>query len=187
MQQTLARHALVIAATLISLLLGGCSGYQDPAVTSAGVTLTERSSEALTLRLAIDLHNPNNEPLKLLEFDYSVLIDGVDVYEGVRAAETTLAASGHKEVSIPAVVRYDTMKWMNETVIPKSATYQVRGSLRYLTPGGFAQALFDTGLRKPSASFGWSGTAELTVVEPATTRAAAVPAPAGVGATAQTE
>jgi LEA14-like dessication related protein len=136
--------------------LGGCSGYQDPSIQPAGAAMVEKTDEALTLRLAVDLDNPNNEPLKLLEFEYDVQVNGVRVHKGVRAAETTLAANGHKQVQIPAVVRYDTMQWTREGV-PASAKYAVRGELRYITPGEIAQVFFDTGVRKPSASFAWTG------------------------------
>jgi len=136
--------------------LGGCSGYKDPSIRPAGATMVEKTDEAITLQLAVDLANPNNEPLKLLEFEYDVHVNGVRVHQGLRAAETTLAANGHKQVQIPAVVRYDTVQWMPDG-IPVSATYAVRGQLRYVTPGEIAQVFFDTGVRKPSASFGWTG------------------------------
>lgn len=163
------RSASALAAFLSVLALAACSSYRDPVITGNGASMAEQSAEAMTLRLGLDLSNPNREPLKLLEFDYSVSINGVHVYDGVRAAETTLASEGRKEVSIPIVIRFDKAGW-NAQDLPSRVKYEVRGELRYNTPGEFAQALFDTGVRRPSAGFRLAGEADLAMPGSGTAR-----------------
>jgi LEA14-like dessication related protein len=144
------RRTLLIAASILSL--GGCSSYKDPSVKIIGASVVETSGEAMTLRIAADLTNPNDEPLKLLTFSYHVDVDGHRVYRGVRAAEATLAANEQRQVSLPAVVRFADLHG-SPTSQPVNAEYTVSGSLQYVTPGEIAQILFDSGVRKPKTGF----------------------------------
>ena len=146
---------------ICSSLIGGCASYHDPVIVVTGAKLTETSDEALALRFGLDLHNPNDEALSLLEFKYDLAIDGKPVYHGSRAGETVLAIRGDKHVEIPGVIRFDKTGWTPGS-IPASANYSLKGRLQYITPGKIVQILFDTGVRKPSAPFSGSGEVELS-------------------------
>jgi len=112
----------------------------------------ETSREAMTLHIAADLSNPNDEPLKLLSFSYQVKMDGLKVYQGERAAEATLAANEQRQVIIPAVIRFADAGG-SVAAPPANIIYSISGSLQYITPGEIAQILFDSGVRKPKAGF----------------------------------
>ena len=60
-------RCVILAAA--ALAAAGCSSHRAPGVRVAGVTVGERTNEALTLQFDLDLHNPNEEPLELLLFD----------------------------------------------------------------------------------------------------------------------
>jgi LEA14-like dessication related protein len=139
--------------------VSGCAGYEHPSIDITGVRLTETTDEAAALNFALALHNPNNEPLTLLDFEYDLDVDGRRVFEGKRAAETTLAARGSKNVAIPVVIPYETAKWFNG--LPPETQYQLKGQLRYLTPGKIFQVLFDLGVRRPTVGFSDAGTVAL--------------------------
>lgn len=141
------------------IALSGCAGYENPQINITGVRLTETTDEAAALSFGLDLHNPNNEPLTLLEFEYDLVIDGKPVFEGKRAAETTLAARGSKSIAIPAVIPFEAAKWLEG--VPPSAEYRVAGKLRYLTPGKIFQVLFDLGVRRPTVGFSDAGVVAL--------------------------
>jgi LEA14-like dessication related protein len=149
----------LISSTLLlatALLAPGCSGYRDPQIAVASASIIETTDDAMTLRFDIDLANPNAEPLKLVEFDYHVTVNGAKAYSGKRAAQATLASDGRRQVQVPAVLRFDNLGWTPQTA-PTLIHYSIAGNLEYITPGEVAQILFDTGVRKPHASFSGAG------------------------------
>jgi len=157
------RAALLPVLWLGLLAIGatpGCSTYRAPSISIGQAELVSETEEALRLDIALDLANPNSEPLELIRFDYSVSIDGVSVYRGKRAAEATLSASGGKRLVLPAVVRFDQVPWQ-ASGRPAEAAWSIRGSLLYVTPGALAEILLDTGVRKPRARFGGAGRVRL--------------------------
>jgi len=136
-------------------LLGGCSLYSDPAISVTGVSLTERTEEAIALDVSLEMSNGNNVPLELLDFDYAFSVDGNRVFHGRRSAEATLGASGHHTVVIPVVVRYDQVDW--KQFPPDRFDYSLSGHVQYVTPGELAELLLDLGVRRPRAGFRNSG------------------------------
>jgi hypothetical protein len=145
------RRARRAAAALLALgLAGGCSSYRDPAIVVSETRLIETTDEAAAVGFALDLRNPNDEPLKLLQFEYDLLVNGVSAYSGIRSAQATLAANGARRLEVPAVIRFDDV---DAAAPPATLHYRLRGTLQYVTPGEIAQVLFDTGVRKPRAGF----------------------------------
>jgi len=146
------------------LVLGGCLGYRAPSVVVQEAVMTEESEEAVRFDIALDLENPNTEGLELVEFEYTVSVDGSSVYRGKRAAEATLSAGRGKRLTLPVVVRYDRAGW-SRGARPAEAGWSVRGSMLYVTPGEIAEILLDTGVRKPRVGFSGSGRVLLRVEE----------------------
>ena len=122
--------------------------------------IVDRSSEAIAASIPIELSNPNHDALRLVKFDYIVEVNGERAFAGQRAAQTTLASSGTRNVEIPFVIPFERLGWEPQS-LPASAEYRVRGKLEYVTPGEIAQILFDTGVRTPRAGFADSGTLTL--------------------------
>ena len=145
-----------------ALVLAGCSSYQHPSVEVTGVRLGEVTDEAAALQFSVNMHNPNNEPLTLLEFEYGLHVDGRKVYEGKRAAETVLATRGSKQVTIPAIIRFDATepRWSPEAM-PDEAQFSLNGKLKYITPGKIAEVLFDLGVKRPTVQFSDEGRVRL--------------------------
>ena len=141
----------------VVLLLGpGCSRYRDPLFRVSAVTVGEMTDEALQLHFDLRLTNPNNDPLQLVQFDYTVSVEGRRVFQGRRAAEATLNVLVTRTLTIPAVVPYDRMGWV-ESGPPPTFGYRLSGTLLYLTPGELAETLLDTGLRRPKVRFAHAG------------------------------
>ncbi|MCL4210484.1 MAG: LEA type 2 family protein [Phycisphaeraceae bacterium] len=145
------------SCALIAFLLfaAGCSTVRSPQVTLQGVSVGGQTDEGFVLQFAVELSNPNSEPLQLWEIAYDVSVNGSRMYDGRRSAESTLAANGSTTLLLPAVVRYDQIG--GEGAIPESMTYALGGKLWYLTNDALAEALFERGLRRPSIGFGASG------------------------------
>jgi hypothetical protein len=140
---------------LLLLALTGCSGVSAPEVDIAGASLGEVTGEGFVIDFAMNLANPNNQPLQLSEMRYSVSAEGATVYEGRRSAEATLSAAGQKTILVPAVVLFERIGSQD---VPAAMSYIIRGELWYLAPGALAETLFDAGVQQPSVTFGGEGT-----------------------------
>jgi hypothetical protein len=135
-----------------ALTLAGCANHRDPIVIVSGVTVAERSDEALRIDFTLELDNPNQESLRLSEFEYSVSIDGQRAYAGARSAQATLASADHRQLTIPAIIQFDAMGWTADR-IPESVRFAIDGSMTYIAPGELSRTFREMGLPPPSASF----------------------------------
>ena len=165
-----------VPASLIVLLLGlsaipACTVYRDPMVSVVDAAVTETGDGLLGLSFVLVLENPNQQPLVLHEFSYTLAVEGAPAYRGRWAASATLGANGTRRLTIPAIVRYDQFGWTAASA-PSQATYDLVGHVLYLAPGDIAEILFDTGVRRPKAAFAAHGVVSLTAPDvPATAQA----------------
>ncbi len=152
-------------AGLILLLalsaIPACTVYRDPVVSVVDAAVTETGEGLVGLGFILVLENPNEQPLALHEFSYTLAMDGAPTYRGRWAASATLPANGTRQLTIPAIVRYDQLGWTASSA-PSQATYDQVGHDLYLAPGDIAEILFDTGVRRPKASFAAHGVVNLT-------------------------
>lgn len=146
-------HIMMLPAVL---LLTACSAFKAPAITVEGVSITEVTDDAMALAFAIDLQNSNDEPLELVEFRYTLSIDGTQVYAGRRRPDADVAARQTQRISLPAVIPFDRAGWTGG-VRPPQAKYAVAGRIVYTAPSTIAQMLFDLGVRRPKSSFSKQG------------------------------
>lgn len=161
---------LCLSCIALSLLvLAGCKGTQHPTVSVVSARMNQTTEVAATVEVWLHLENPNPEPLELLEFDYSVDVDGRFVFQGKHSAQMTLAQNSTRDVEIPAVIPFEKTNWSG--TVPEGAMIRVQGTLRYILPGAIAQTLFDTGVRRPRVSFKGE-----KPIEPAAATAATAPA-----------
>lgn len=149
-----------ILALFSALLIGGCSGYRAPLIQLTSVTMTEESEEASVFTFELELQNPNLEPIELREFQYRLTLNGQEVYVGRRAASTTLHSEALQTIELPAVVRYQLLGWTRSDR-PQTLSYELRGTLLYVTPGELAEILLDIGVRRPKVTFAKVGRLDL--------------------------
>ncbi len=153
-------------ASLLILLLAlsaipACTVYRDPVVSVVEAAVTETGDGLVGLGFTLVLENPNPQPLALHEFSYTLAMDGAPAYHGRWAASATLPANGTRQLTIPAIVRYDQLGWTAASA-PSQARYDLVGHVFYLAPGDIAEILFDTGVRRPKAAFTAHGVVNLT-------------------------
>lgn len=141
-------------ALLLSLcaLLSACGIGQAPRIDVVSATLTDQTDVAAGIDVELRLRNPNaDDSLPLLDFEYTVSLDGQQVYEGRREAQATLSPDSVRVLSVPAVLVYDKTTWRPDSgTMPRVA---ITGQLKYRTPGTIADLLFDFGVRKPKVRF----------------------------------
>ena len=150
---------LGIAAGLTALALigGGCQSAEPPRLEHASARVTERTSQGVAMSFTLDAYNDNEIPLPLRDVNYTVSIDGKEVFRGVRSAEATLRRKGVQQLTLPAVIALDP----GELGPAGVQEFRVRGSMTYVTPGKIAELLFDSGVRVPSVGFATEGQIDL--------------------------
>lgn len=152
-----------LGGLMLAVLAGmsGCDAFRAPTVSVMDVTLIDVTDEALALSFVMDLANPNTAAVPLLEFRYTLAIDGKEVYAGRRSGAVTLSAMDSRQVSLPAIVPYRALGWTAQT-LPASVDYTFTGRLQYYAPKRLTQVLFDTGTRRPKVPFSARGTLQLS-------------------------
>jgi hypothetical protein len=133
-------------------ILGGCSTYRQPAIQVQDARVTEQSDEAIAIGFELLVENPIKEPLKLLDLDYRLWVDGREVHGGRRSAESTLGGSSKHTITIPAVAPFNELDWTSAS-LPSEVTCRIEGTVTYLTPGEIALILFESGVWRPSSGF----------------------------------
>jgi hypothetical protein len=127
-------------------LLGGCATERPPVIAMSDAVPPIYSDAGTdgsrVVLVTLDIRNDNPEGLPLDTIDYAMEAGGGRVFSGRRACEQTLRPESTHQVRVPAVVPAG-----------QSGRFRLVGSMTYLTPGRFAETLFDAGLRVPSVSF----------------------------------
>lgn len=142
-----ARSSLLALGTVALLAAGGCSGARSPILSVAGVERVDQTIDGTVVMISIDAENPGAEPLPLRDMWYEVRV-GSSRFKGTRSPEATLRAFGTQRLTVPAVF---------PAGMSPEGPYVVSGSLTYLAPGEFAEALFDAGIRRPTVEFSGEG------------------------------
>ncbi len=153
----LGRLLLLLSVCLSGVMLGGCSSTKAPSLRVIDATVTERSGEAAVVSFLIELDNPNDQPLQLREFSYSVSIDGQTVFSAKRSAEATLPQHSTQQMFLPGVVPFARLSGGAGGV----RACLLSGHVSYTAPGQLAEILFDAELRVPKAGFGGAQNIEL--------------------------
>ncbi len=145
---------MTVALFWLPVWLGACTSYRAPTLTIVDARVTDISDDAIVVMFTIDAQNTNDVEIPLQEAKYTLTLDGRRVFEGYRSPQATLQRRGTQRIHLPAVIP-----------IPKdgpaptgSHRYRLGGTLVYVTPGEFAELLFDAKLRRPKVRFSYGGT-----------------------------
>lgn len=149
----------LLAGTL--LIFAGCvseepvaeSGdLETPTAALVSASQTARSDEGSRLVAAVDVTNPNQVALPVIEVFYTVKVDGVGEFSFTQTGDSTLYKGGTQRLLLPSA--FKTTKDLS------GATYSVDGWLSYQPPGEVRKLLTDTGWPLPRVWFSGSGRVE---------------------------
>jgi hypothetical protein len=117
--------------------------------------VTDLGEEFVGVDIALSLSNGGTHAIRLVEFTYDVVADGVLVYHGRHAPGNTLPPKATVATQIPAVLPANDgpMSW------------HVVGHVVYVSPSALAQTLLDSGVATPTAAFEGRGTLAPTTGE----------------------
>lgn len=136
-------------AVFAACLLGGCSTYESPKLEVADVKVGEKTPEGVVLVFTLSARNDNaSNPLPLKKIDYTLVMDGREVFSGGRSPEATLRPLGAQSIRVPAVIR------LADAGAPRGVhEYVLSGRLTYIEPGKIAEILFDAEVSQPTVGF----------------------------------
>lgn len=135
-----------------SLFIGGCNKAIPPIFHAVGVREVMQDNDRSVIEFSIEAINPNKEPIPLRNVKYTVELDGVEVFSGIRSPETTLHTYSTHTFILPAVLPLGALSGSGE--VP----YSLVGTVQYIPPGRLSEVLFDAELKVPEAILDLSGT-----------------------------
>jgi len=150
----------VVLIGFFTILLAGCSSTQAPRISIVDASVSEATDEAVVVSFLLKLENPNNQPLPLRDFEYSLSVDGKQVFQGRRSVEATLQQEADYTLLLPAVVPFRRLGGTTSGI----HSCVVSGQLSYVAPGQLAEVLTD--LRWPAPTTNFSGAAQVEFSSP---------------------
>ncbi len=147
--------SIIGLSAALGVTLGGCSQLLPPTFTTEGIREVEQVDGRSQMVFVMNAKNANKQPIPLEQVKYRVLLDGQEVYSGLRSPEVTLPGFSSMIFELPAVVDSDLIRPGH------SVAYSIDGTVIYHRPGVFAEVMYDSNLKIPEAEMHTSGTLEL--------------------------
>lgn len=144
------RSVLGVILALAAAALGGCASAIPPKAEVTGVRRVASTGEGAQIVFEVAASNPNAEPLRLGAVRYEVWDGPTRLFEGERAAATTLPGYATRTILLPAGLA-------GGTTTP-GATLRISGEVEYHPPGVFRRTLEDAGWSSLRTSFAGEGT-----------------------------
>ena len=152
------RNRSVLRTTTSALALGaivcvgGCNKALAPTFSAVGVREIEKGDDRSMIEFLVEATNPNKEPIPLRQIFYTVELNGIEVFSGVRSPETTLHTYSTHVFALPAVLPLGALSGSGEV------SYSLYGVAQYIPPGRLSEVLFDAEVKVPEAIIEISGT-----------------------------
>ena len=138
-----------IAAGTWLLAAAGCASSPDvQAVKARELVVTAEGSQ---VEVTVELRNPNDAPVELTTWDYSVIVNDKTAYTGRWVASLTLPPNDRMLAELPAFV---PASFGDIT----GAEWRVGGQLTYRATGKLDKLLYQLGVNHLSTGFGTGGT-----------------------------
>lgn len=134
----------------ISIGVFGC-GTRAPLTQCMGSTNFQATPTAIAMDVEFEICNTNDIPLQLMIYNYSVTLNGQTVYKGKTSAQQTVPQWSTTRSYIPVVIRKD------EIANAETLSWQLSGTLGYVPPSAFAEALLTSGLWETTTRITASG------------------------------
>jgi hypothetical protein len=144
---------LGIAALLV---LPACSSAPRPELSLTGAQVVSTTDAGSVVNFTIDAKNLGPDPITLYDVNYTLRLDGREVFRGVRAGEAVLGRYATRQVTLPASIPASELSGAGERRATLDATF------RYVPPTAFREVLFDAGVWQPTTS----ADGEVTIVMP---------------------
>tara|TARA_B100001750_G_C15113933_1_gene401519 strand:- start:86 stop:508 length:423 start_codon:yes stop_codon:yes gene_type:complete len=128
----------------------GC-GVASPLAQFTKSSILNTTSDALELNVEFEISNTNDSPIQLKMYTYAVTVNGDTVYKGKCSAELTVPRWSTATSSVPVVIS------KTEILDPSNINWSLMGSLEYVSPNAFAEALRTSGFLETSTKVNAQG------------------------------
>lgn len=136
-------------AALLALGAAGCAA--SPGVEAVSARQVSPTAEGTSVRVLLELRNPNDAPLELTTWNYTLVVDDRPAYSGEWVASLTLPPGEPMRAEIPAFL---PASFGDVT----GARWRIGGQIGYRATGKLDKLLYQLGVTKLSAGFGAEGT-----------------------------
>jgi hypothetical protein len=153
---------LAAALTSLALFLSGCSGtpgFEYPTAKVASVRVDQQSDQGVRVVVVVNLNNPNDYPLPLVEGSYTVNLAGIGAFSDSAKSERTLPSRGTETVELPAA-------FATHGQSAAGCSYEVHGSVTCNPPSAFRALMSDLYIPLPSTYISSSGVVSATAETP---------------------
>lgn len=124
--------------------------FASPQVEISSVRIDKQTLSGARFLIDLELTNPNDKPLPLLETTYTVRV-GDESFHFVQETHRALPASGRQTITVSAAIATDGGKLTGRD-------YQLTGDISYDTPTGMRAAGHLTWMPRPVVRFAGTGT-----------------------------
>jgi LEA14-like dessication related protein len=130
----------------VLVCIGGCGVQQltrgeleAPRVKFQSLAVGLPTGQGLPLECTLLLENPNPQDLRVLGYDFEFRLEGQKVIQGESRQEVTLPARGETLVTVPILVKLQTLpRFLPAVLQDEKLNYQISGGVRLASLlGGF--------------------------------------------------
>jgi len=132
------KNTLVVLT--VAMLLGACASMESfgnmvnkPTVTYQSVALGDVSSDNIELKPTFSLLNTNNYPIPVDTVDYTLSLNGQQLFDGVTQPIGTLEANKPKEITLAVNLTGGVLKTLQRSLLKtKVINYKVAGHVKVM-------------------------------------------------------
>ena len=142
-----------LLCVFMAFLAAGCTA--PPTVTIESVEIVGQQDDATALLFHAHVANDHDHTLRLMQYEYTLVMGGASVYHGRHAAEMTLTPKSERRFTLPAAFP-NAIAGIDSEVPTDASQWTISGSLLFIGDGVLAETLREMGYR-PSVGFSASG------------------------------
>lgn len=142
-----------IALPALGAALTACTSGSSPTLRVTHATIHEQSADAVVVAFDVEATNPGVSPLPLREVRYRLETGDGRVVEVRRSPGVTIPADDSITFTLPVPIPDDLVRG--------TLSYELVGEIGYSAPGPFAEAMYDSGIRRPTVTLRDAGTIDL--------------------------
>ncbi len=147
----------ILTKLALAAALGGCAA--NPEVRAVSARQDGSTAEGSTVKVLLDLTNPNDAPVELTRWDYAFVVADRTAYTGEWIASLTLPPKSTMQAELPA--------FLPASFGDASAVeWRIGGNLGYRATGKLDKLLYQLGVNRLNAGFG-TGAAGIAKAPPA--------------------
>ena len=142
-----------ILCVFMAFFAAGCTS--PPTVTIESVEIVGQQDGATALLFHAHVANGPDHTLRLMQYEYTLVMGGASVYQGRHAAEMTLTPESERRFTLPAAFP-NAAAGVDPAVQTDPSKWTISGSLHFIGDSVLAETLREMGYR-PSVGFAASG------------------------------